>query len=116
MNQEYSPIEAYWAIREACLKRPTLRMKEWQGKEDDPMPDNPYMGFCYIATEVFCYLIPESRRKKMHTVNHHFATIDGKVWDLTAEQFNYTLNYKKSYQLNRKPLTERARLLLEAIE
>lgn len=108
------PIEAYLSIREACLKRPELRFKGWPEEPKD-IPDDswgltPYQGFCYISTQVFCHLIPDAKPYKMRAPWHYYAMIDDKVWDLTAEQFKYRLEYKILGVRTRfkNPLCERA--------
>lgn len=107
------PIEAYYKIREACLRRPELRFSNHEGIENAGEIKPPLLGFCYVATEVFCHLIPEARPYKHKEENHIFSKIDDQVWDLTAEQYTTLLDYDNSYRRNRRPLTKRGQLLLE---
>ncbi len=84
-----SPQEAYDLIREAIIRRPDLRYKG--AVPADPtqgFEDNPYRGFCYVATEAFCELVPEARPWCMDNGMHYWAMIGEARWDLTAEQFD----------------------------
>lgn len=112
------PIEAYYKIREACLRRPELRFKGGEnpivgGDYDMGLP--PYKGFCHVATQVFCYLVPYA--KTFSKSGHYFAKIEDKIWDLTAEQFDYLFPYKEADRvtLGKGKLTKRAQLLLEEV-
>lgn len=113
------PIEAYYKIREACLRRPELRFKGGEDFEPDKDYDlfglNPFTGFCHVATQVFCHLVPEA--KTYSKSGHYFAKINNQIWDLTAEQFNYLFPYGGSDRvvLGKGRLTKRAQLLLEEI-
>lgn len=115
-GRKMEPIEAYYKIREACLRRPELRFKG--GKDYDPTMDydcelNPYKGFCHVATQVFCHLIPKANAYGRD--GHYFAKIEDKIWDLTAEQFDYLFPYRGATRvtLGKGKLTKRALLLLE---
>lgn len=110
------PIEAYYKIREACLRRPELKYKdakafdaendqEWFGK-------NPYHGFCYVSTQAFCALIPEAIPYTLDK-QHYWAKIGDKIWDLTAEQFKFIVSYEDGRRVPRRKPTKRAQLLLE---
>lgn len=81
--------------------------------------DNPYMGFCYIATQAFCHLIPEAKPWQGNDGMHYWAVLDGVTWDLTAEQFD-TVYLDRIYSNARptkfKTLCARARALLEEAE
>lgn len=109
------PIEAYYLIRKACLRRPELKFKNFPDNLiDDPIifPDNPYLGFCYISTLVFCDLIPQAVHYRSEVGSHHWAEIQGKVWDLTAEQFKNIFPYNIGVKVPRKNnLTVRAKEL-----
>lgn len=88
-------IDAYYLIRESCLKRPELRFKDWPEvpKNDVLINLRPYTGYCYVATQVFCYLVEEAKPYKFDNPWHYYAMIGDKVWDLTAEQFGRVLDY-----------------------
>jgi hypothetical protein len=109
------PIEAYYKIREACLRRPELRFSNHEDIEIEIARGikPALLGFCYVATEVFCHLVPEARPYKHKERNHIFSKIGDHVWDLTAEQYETILDYDNSYRRNRRPLTKRGQLLLE---
>lgn len=106
------PIEAYYKIREACLRRPELRFKDGIYREVDL---NPYTGFCHVATQVFCKLVPGA--KAYGRDGHYFAKIGEHIWDLTAEQFDHTFRYGGAthVRLGKGKLTKRAQLLLEEV-
>ncbi len=110
------PIDAYYSVREACMRRPELRFKDENISQEIAEGVQPAMlGFCYVATEVFCHLIPEARPYKHRELNHIFAKIGDEVWDLTAEQYKNIPDYNNAYRRNRRPLTKRAQLLLEEV-
>ncbi len=119
MNNNMEPIEAYYKIREACLRRPELRFRggeDFNSEQDYSLFNlNPFTGFCHVATQVFCYLVPEA--KTFSKSGHYFAKIEDKIWDLTAEQFNYLFPYEQSNRvtLGKGKLTKRAQLLLEEV-
>lgn len=115
------PIEAYYKIREACLRRPELKYKDDFFESVDLEADKefslaPFMGYCYVATLVFCHLVPEAIPYTSEDKRHYFARIDEKIWDLTSEQFQEIPDYEKSRRVPRKSkLTKRAQLLLEEV-
>ncbi len=82
-----TPEIAYTLIRDAIRERPDLRYKG-AVPASDPFPGNPYRGFCYVATEVFCHLVPEAKPWCMDNGMHYWAMIGDERWDLTAEQFD----------------------------
>lgn len=108
------PIEAYFKIREACLRRPELKHKI---PVDDPIifPHNPYLGFCYVSTLAFCHFIPDATHYRDKTGTHHWAQIGNKIWDLTAEQFNFIFPYEEGQKVRRKHLPSRAQELVKEV-
>lgn len=106
-------------MREACIRRPELRFKAAENydsnKDYEFLGLNPYTGFCHVATQVFCHLIPKA--KIYARDGHYFAKIEDKIWDLTAEQFNYLFPYSGAARvtLGKGRLTKRAQLLLEEV-
>jgi hypothetical protein len=112
------PIEAYYKIREACLRRPELRFKggeNFDSTMDYELNLKPYQGFCHVATQVFCNLVPGA--KAYGRDGHYFAKIGEHVWDLTAEQFDYIFRYGGAthVRLGKGRLTKRAQLLLDEV-
>ena len=87
------PEEASDRIRSAILARPELRWKSEDVTRDLADKWNvedrvsPYVGFCYIATQVFCNLVPDAVPMTDGARKHFWAELDGKVWDLTIDQF-----------------------------
>jgi hypothetical protein len=66
---------------------------------------NRYTGHCYVATETLYHLMTEDEQKKykpailkLNNDTHWFLiNIDnGKVLDITAEQFDFDLPYKNA--------------------
>ena len=113
-----NPLQAWHEIRDACRRRPELRHKNYDeyGIGVNPIPNlNPMLGFCYVATEVFCHLVPEARPYKHKELDHIFAKIGDEVWDLTMDQYDFVPDYENSYRRNRRPLTKRGQLLLEEV-
>ena len=52
-------------IRAACLRRPELKYKGWPHVSESTLErektnQNPFRGFCYVATHAFCELVPEA--------------------------------------------------------
>ncbi len=113
------PIEAYYKIREACLRRPELKYKDpkFYNKEIDEISfkNNRFYGFCYVATHAFCKLIPEAVPYTFGNKDHYYAKIGDKIWDLTAEQFNFILPYETGRRVPRRGPTKRVKLLLEEV-
>ena len=111
-----TPDYAHDLIREACTKRPELRFHRNISKEDaQEIQLKPYQGFCYIASKVFSHLIPEAELWTTDNRMHYWNVIDGVVWDLTKEQFDYDFIYD-GHKVPRKPLSERAAELLLEVE
>jgi hypothetical protein len=111
------PLEAYYRIREACLRRPELKYKDgyiFDGEKDEEyFKNNRYMGFCYVATFAFCNLVDRSIPYTTKDKTHYWAQIGDKIWDLTAEQFKFIYPYNEGRRVPRKKLTKRTQLLLE---
>lgn len=113
------PIEAYCLIREACSRRPELKYRDWQNPRMQYVPEDqlglrPYTGYCYVATQVFCYMIPEAKPYCFPGRGHFYAMIDDKIWDLTAEQFPSIRDYSIGIPTKFKtPLCERAEELYD---
>jgi hypothetical protein len=104
------PQEAHDLIREACLRRPELSY--WRPDERQLVMAHNYRGFCYIASQVFAYLTG-AEVWAVDTGEHYWNVLDGEIWDLTKEQFNFKYNYN-GYKVPRKnKLTARAKELLE---
>lgn len=64
----------------------------------------PFTGHCYVATEGFYYLYGKDHGWKpmcYRNVNgetHWWLEKDGKVLDITAEQFDYIFDYSKGHK------------------
>lgn len=109
------PLDAYTAIREAILRRPELRFKRWPDLPAgfDPTLLNPYHGFCYVATQVFCHLVEEAKPYS-YWRDHFWARIGDEIWDPTSDQFpdGFT-HYEEGKPTRFKTLCARAEALLE---
>lgn len=64
--------------------------------------DNPTSGYCYILSEVFYHYLElglQPYSMEVHNGTHWFlGNKFGYVLDLTANQFNYKLDYSKAIQ------------------
>ena len=110
------PINAYYLIREACLRRPELKFRNPIPGEPDIFPHNPFLGFCYVASFAFQQLVPEAEVWSFGDKTHYFNKIEDKVWDLTAEQFHEIMPYNEARRVRaKKGPTKRVQLLLEEI-
>ena len=68
-------------------------------------PERPTTGYCYIVSQVIHYcLFPNSKSWCMKLKNnktHWFIKLlDGTIIDLTADQFDETIDYSKAHQQN----------------
>lgn len=112
------PIEAYYKIRDACLRRPELKFKDHSVYEptfESWWNKNPFLGFCYVASHTFSHLIPEAKIYRDETGSHYWNQIEDKVWDLTAEQFKFIFPYNKGVRVRRKRPSGRIKSLLEEV-
>lgn len=89
-----TPENAAGLLRAAIVRRPDLRFRErvsQRFRERVSHPDvtfpSPYTGFCYIATEAFCALVPEAVPYASETRTHFWSMVGDEVWDLTIDQF-----------------------------
>lgn len=105
--------EACISIREAILLRQDLR---WRDGVNRGWVGNPYLGFCYIATEVLCHLIPEAKPYCSLDRRHFWAMIDGEVFDPTWDQFESTYTYQGRKTRFPSKMTKRSCELLEVVE
>lgn len=81
--------------------------------------DNPTLGQCAVTSLIVKDYFGGDIYK--HNVeNHYFNVIDGKVVDLTKEQFDHELDYsnskKKTPNLNLGKTKERYELLKERVQ
>lgn len=112
-------------IREACLRRPDLALKDsyWspdqvgQSKEQLGLVGlRPYQGYCYVASFVFATLVPEATIHTNTDKSHYWNEVDGQIVDLTKEQFPDGFDYSDSRKVRRKfKPTKRAKALLEEV-
>jgi len=115
------PDEAYDLLREAIPRRPELRYKNWPhdlafawAKEPPEfVKDNPYLGFCYIATQVFCHLVPDAQPYCTNDRMHFWSKIGEEVFDPTFDQFKYEFPYHEGRTTKFQKLSARAEALLE---
>lgn len=88
-----TPQEAYDLLREAIPRRPELRFTTWPRHIVPEDVDrlckgmHPYEGACYIATQVFCHLIPAAK-PYTYERQHFWAVVDDEIWDPTFDQFD----------------------------
>lgn len=83
------PIEAHDAIRKICWRRPELKYKKWPevNEAEKKYKFTTLLGYCYVASHAFSYLIPEAEVYTDEFKRHYWNVIDGEVWDLTKDQF-----------------------------
>lgn len=91
---------------------------EFLHKMLDKHPKYPYAGYCYVASEAFIHLTSK-KYSLMHIggAGHYFVmSPDGRVIDLTAEQFENKLDYTKARRraLFTKTPSRRGQKLIEA--
>ncbi len=81
--------------------------------------DNPTLGQCAVTSLIVKDYFGGDIYKH-NKENHYFNVIDGKVIDLTKEQFDYELDYtdsrKKMPDLNSGKTKERYELLKERLK
>ena len=74
---------------------------------------NKFSGHCYVATETLYHLLDDNEKKnytpailKVNNDTHWFLKnkITGEIFDITKNQFNYSLDYSKS--INKAFLTK----------
>lgn len=112
-----TPQDAYDLLRQAIPLRPELRFKSWPDNIPYEMLEKigPYTGACYIATQVFCHLIPEAKPYCDPTRNHFWAQVDNEVWDATSDQFDFVFPYKDGKRTSFKQMSKRSKLLLNEV-
>ena len=67
--------------------------------------DNPTFGMCSITALVLQdYLGGEICKATVGNGSHYFNLIDGKIVDLTAEQFGHEINYDNKSQVDRNEM------------
>lgn len=113
-----NPSTAAQAIQNACVRRPDLKYQQWPKLTQpfDPTGEpglSEFQGYCYIATEAFCKVIPEARPYRNEFRSHFWAQIGDEVWDLTADQFDFEWPYDEGYPTRFKRLSARAKELLD---
>ena len=107
------PADASQRIQDACRRRPDLKFKTWPRKVPKPAPEHPtLLGYCYVATQAFCAVVPEAVPYCDDYRSHFWAVLDGKVWDLTDDQFTYRFPYEKGRPTKFPTLTARTKALL----
>lgn len=105
------PQEAHDLIRAACLRRPELCFHDSYveiAKERGLSIPN-YRGFCYIASHVFA-ILTGAEVWASESGDHYWNRLDGKIWDLTKEQFDFEYQYEYGHRVPKK-LTKRAKEL-----
>jgi len=116
------PKLAYDLIRTACRQREDLRWREWtpdkikEARERERalvVHFTELEGFCYIATEVFCAMIPEAQPWCASDRMHFWAQVGEVIWDPTWDQFEEPYDYSKGRQTRFKQFSVRATALLE---
>lgn len=109
-----NPQEAYDKLREAIPKRPELRFKTWPNVHPDVLSTllHPYLGGCYIATQVFVHLVEEAVPYSNPQRSHFWAQIGEEIWDPTFDQFE-TFDYSIGQKTKFKTLSKRAQELLK---
>lgn len=116
-----NPQLAHDLIRKACNRREDLRWKDqamWERVKDFQIKFAPYQGYCYIASHTFSFLTA-AEVWSTQSGSHYWNVLNGEVWDLTKEQFNYDFPYniggvkRRRMILNR---TKRVQELLNDIE
>jgi len=87
---------------------------------------NKFTGHCYVATEALYYLLDDNERKKycparlkINGVTHWFLKnkFNGEIIDITKEQFNFKLDYKKAkncFFITKNP-SKRTKILISRI-
>lgn len=120
LKRSMEPKVAYDLIRLAILERPELRWKNWPNQHPRLTAEysktmNPYLGFCFISTQVFCELVKEAVPYS-HGRSHFWAQIGDKVWDPTFEQFDYQYEYNQGKPTKFKTFSKRAQELMKTLE
>lgn len=90
--------------------------RKWRGKWNK---DNPTYGQC-VPTALLVQYYFGGEIYKHNIESHYFNVINGKVIDLTKEQFDYELDYSNSKQnqpkLSQSQTNERFELLKLRVE
>lgn len=114
-------LEAYEQIRAACYRRPDLRFSNWEPgmahHELAPMLGigfNGLVGYCFIATEVFCALTGATPWCA-HEGMHFWAQVGDTVWDPTEDQFSKPFSYENGRPTQLDRMSPRARALLDEV-
>lgn len=114
-----NPKLAHDLIREACNRREDLRWKDqktWERCKVFEIKFEPYQGYCYIASQAFTFLVPNSEIWSTDSGAHYWNILDGEIWDLTKEQFNYDFLYDIDAKKRRKRYTKLVEELIKDIE
>lgn len=109
------PEVAYNLLRQAIPKRPELRFRQWPSEEVFKHSDldlHTYMGFCYIATQVFCKLVPDAVPYCFGRT-HFWAKVGDTIYDPTFDQFSNPFEYKLGSKTKFKQFSKRADALLK---
>lgn len=111
-----NPNKASELIRAACLRRPELRFKTWPRVPEcaESIELASFQGFCYIATMAFCAKVNKAKPWCDPGRTHFWAEIDGEIWDLTKEQFDYHYPYAQGVK-TKYSNTRRVKELLKEI-
>lgn len=109
------PQDAYDWLRWAIPLRPELRFRGYPEVPLDTSYLKPYEGACYIATEVFCFLVPDSKPYCNPQRTHFWAQVDEEVWDPTFDQFDTPFDYSAGRKTHFKKMCKRGNLLLEEV-
>lgn len=91
---------------------------------EDWTPERPTTGYCYVVAEVaYHYLAPEGYiphvMKTGEKETHWFLkNREGDIMDLTADQFDETIDYTKGKRQNfmTKEISKRGRILAELLD
>lgn len=76
------------------MRRPELAYRGWPKNATRlaQIKMRPYQGCCYIASHAFSQLTGAEVWATDDGM-HYWNKIDGEIWDLTKEQFNYEFIY-----------------------
>jgi len=119
-----NPQEAHDLIRAACLRRPELaysgtkRLLDIEKKRvamRETWKKHPYKGMCYVASHVFSYLTGAEIWATDDGM-HYWNILDGKVWDLTKEQFDYEFDYSNAINVYAHRVPRKNKLTARAKE
>lgn len=119
-KRSMEPKVAHDLIREAIVQRPELRWKNWPHQNKNLTVEfsktlNPYFGFCYISTQVFCRLVKDAK-PYTYGGSHFWAQIEDIIWDPTFDQFDYEYPYDLGKKTKFKTFSKRAQELMKTLE